>query len=67
MLSPNFFEDKSNGDNNLALFPLVQILVFAPVWTQNYPQISGTCPGLPLQLLSRISFFQSDRPEPPPP
>ena len=26
----------------------------------------GTCPGLPLQLvLTRIPFFQNDRPEPP--
>ena len=34
------------------------------VWTQNYPQNAGTCPGLPLQLLARNHFFQSDRPEP---
>ena len=26
----SFFEDLSNGDNNLAIFPLVRILVFAP-------------------------------------
>ena len=26
-----FFEHKSNGDKNKALFPLVQILVFAPM------------------------------------
>ena len=35
------------------------------VWTQNYPQNVRTCPGLPLQLLARNTFFQSDRPEPP--
>ena len=28
-----------------------------------YPQIVGTCPGLPIQLLARNHFFQSDRPE----
>ena len=37
------------------------------VWTQNYPQNFGTCPGLPLHFLARNHFFQSDRPEPPPP
>ena len=34
------------------------------VWTQNYPQNVGTCPGLPLKLLARNHFFQSDRPDP---
>ena len=27
------------------------------VWTQNYPQNFGACPGLPLQLLARNPFF----------
>ena len=35
------------------------------VWTQNYPYNFGTCPGLPLQLLTRNHFFQTERPEPP--
>ena len=30
------------------------------VWTQNYPQNVGTCPGLPLQLLAR-NFFSKVR------
>ena len=30
----------------------------------NYPQNFRMCPGLPLRLLARNSFFQSDRPEP---
>ena len=34
---------------------------------QNHPQNVGTCPGLPLQLLTRNLFFQNERPEPPPP
>ena len=37
----------------------------ARTWTQKYPKNVGTCPGLPLQLLSRNYCFQSDRPEPP--
>ena len=35
------------------------------VRTQNYLQNVGTCPGRPLQLLTRNHFFQSERPEPP--
>ena len=27
------------------------------IWTQNYPQNVGTCPGLPLQLLARNPFY----------
>ena len=27
----------------------------------------GTCPGRPLQILTRNHFFQNERPEPPPP
>ena len=34
------------------------------VWTQNYPQNVGTCPGFTLQLLAGNPFFQSDRPDP---
>ena len=53
--------------NILRIFlgPYVQYYVILHVWTQNYPQNVGTCPGLPLQLLARNPFFQSDRPEPP--
>ena len=36
------------------------------VWTQNYLQNVGTCPGCLLQLLTRNHFFQSERTEPPP-
>ena len=35
------------------------------VWTQNYHQNVGTCPGIPFQLLTRNLFFQNERPEPP--
>ena len=33
-------------------------------WTQNHPQNAGTCPGLPLQLISQNRGFQNDRPNP---
>ena len=35
------------------------------VWTQNYSQNVGTCPGLSFQFLTRNMFFQNERPEPP--
>ena len=37
------------------------------VWTQNYLQNVGTCPGRPLQLPTRNNFFQSERAQPTPP
>ena len=37
------------------------------LWTQNYPQIVGTCPGHHGQLISQNCVFTKIRGEPPPP
>ena len=53
---PGFCSEASHG----------QYCTYGPK-TENYLQSVGTCPGRPLQLLTRTHFFQSERPEPPPP
>ena len=37
------------------------------VWTQNYPQVVGTCPGHHGQLISQNCVLTKTRAEPPPP
>ena len=52
----------------LALFLLRGLTwAFLYVWTQNYPQVVGTCPGHHGQLMSQNCVLTKIRAEPPPP
>ena len=54
-----FLEGKSNGDNNLTLFPSVQILVFAPVFALRFHMGSITRMDSKLPSKCRDVFWPS--------